>query len=363
MLVVNKKNKIIFMMLFIFTLLSFINTNKKLSAAASNNVTNVEKTPETKETKKSFFSLENLKETFSPEKSPIYLILLAFLIGIITSFTPCIYPMIPITLGILQTQASTSVWRNFLLSTFYVLGISTVYAILGYIAATTTMIFGQWLSNPWLILIVSIFFIYLAFSMFGYYEIKIPKFLTKRENVKVQGSLLYSFLFGMISGTVASPCLTPALAILLGFVTKIGNPIIGFFTLFSFALGIGVLLIAVGTFSTSLNLLPKAGTWMIEIKKFFGFVLLAMCIYLFQPFLGGNAALKLYAILSFIMGIYYFITSKKSKIKIIVGIFFILLSIFLISWGIKQKRSKLMAQNLKPDKLLVCLSTSKNQKL
>lgn len=358
MLAVCKNKKVIYSLFFVsilFALVSF--GTKKLSGGSYNN------SEVTKKIKESFFSINNLKKTFSPEKSPVYLIILAFLIGIITSFTPCVYPMIPITLGILQSQASTSMWRNFLLAGSYVLGISTVYAILGYIAATTTLIFGQWLNNPWLIFGVSLFFIYIAFSMFGYYEIKIPRFLATRDNVKVKGSFLYSFFFGMISGTVASPCLTPAIAILLGFVAKIGNPVLGFFTLFAFALGMGMLLLVVGTFSTTLNVLPKAGTWMVEIKKFFGFVLLGMCVYLLQPFLGGNAALKAYAALSLITGIYYLVKSQKNKFKIFIGIIFIAISIFLISWGIRQKRSKFLAANLKPDKLIVCLSTGKNQRV
>ncbi|MFH1461611.1 MAG: cytochrome c biogenesis protein CcdA [bacterium] len=357
MQVAYKDKKLIFSAFFIFLLLiiSDIGT-KKLNCLNSNRST-------TQTIEKSFFSIDNLKETFSPEKSPFYLIILAFLVGILTSFTPCVYPMIPITLGILQTQASTSLSRNFLLALSYVLGISTVYAILGYVAATTTVIFGQWLSNPWLVLFISIFFIYLAFSMFGFYEIKIPNFLTKRDNVKVKGSFIYSFIFGAISGTVASPCLTPAIAILLSFVAKLGSPIIGFLTLFFFALGMGILLIVIGTFSTSLNVLPRAGMWMVEVKIFFGFVLLAMSIYFFQPFLGGNAGLKAYATLCLIAGMYYLIKSNQNKIKISFGILLIILSIFLISWGIKQKHSKLSVSNLKPDKLLVALSTSKHQRI
>lgn len=349
-----KKNIILLFLVTFFIL--FVNITVTRLNAQNNTQT-------TQEVKKSFFSIENLKNRFSPEKSPTYLLILAFIIGIFASFTPCVYPMIPITLGILQSQASKSLSRNFMMALSYVLGISTVYAILGYIAATSTLIFGQWLSNPWLVLAISIFFIYLAFSMFGFYEIAIPSFLTKRDNVKVKGSFIYSFIFGAISGTIASPCLTPAIAILLSFVAKLGNPILGFFTLFFFSFGMGILLLIVGTFSAAFNALPKAGTWMIEVKKFFGFVLLGMCIYFLQPFLGENIGLKAYAILSLITGLYYIIKSQKSKFKIIIGILFIGLSIFLISWGIKQKKSKLIAANLKPDSLVVALSIGKNQRI
>ena len=225
--------------------------------------------------------------------------------------------MIPITIGIFQAQAAQTVFRNFLLSLFYVLGIASVYSVLGYFAATTTLFFGQWLQNPWLIAVIVLLFIYLAFSMFGFYEIKMPSFLTKRDNVKVKGSLFFSFVFGAISGTVASPCLTPSLAILLSFVAKTANPIIGFLTLWFFALGMGLLLIVVGTFSASLSVLPRAGMWMVEIKKFFGFVLLAMSIYFLQPFFEVFTVLKMYAVLSGISSLYYFVDSKGKKLKII----------------------------------------------
>jgi len=259
----------------------------------------------------SLFSLENIILSNLPL---IYILLIAFAIGIAASFTPCIYPMIPITLGILQSQASTSVGRNFLLATSYVTGMATIYAVLGYFAATTTMILGQWLANPWIILLLILLFLYLAFSMFGFYEIYVPRFLRGGKTVKVKGSILYSFVFGAISGTAASPCLTPALALLLGFVAKKGSPIIGFFTLFSFALGLGMLLIIVGTFSNTITNLPRAGVWMNEIKKFFGFLLIGVSIYFLNPFISVMLSNTFYSFLLISMiGYYGFIIAKRLK--------------------------------------------------
>lgn len=273
-----------------------------------------EKTKETiekelKEESPSFFS--RLKLFLSLDKiliaklPLIYILLIAFLIGIATSFTPCIYPMIPITIGILQSQASQSIGRNFFLSTAYVAGMATVYATLGYFAATTTMILGQWLANPWFIALLILLFLYLAFSMFGFYEIYMPKFLRGGTSLQVRGSVLYSFLFGAISGTAASPCLTPALALLLGYVAKQGNPLIGFITLFTFSFGMGLLLIVVGTFSTTITNLPRAGAWMNEIKKFFGFLLIGVSIYFAQPLLNTTVATMLYVALLFVTIGYY----------------------------------------------------------
>ncbi|MFA5074481.1 MAG: cytochrome c biogenesis protein CcdA [Candidatus Babeliales bacterium] len=258
------------------------------------------------------------------------LLFFAFFSGILASFTPCIYPMIPITIGILQSQASSSLLRNFLLSLFYVLGIASIYAVLGYIVATTSIIFGQWLANPWIVAGVILLFLYLAFSMFGFYEIYMPAFMLKSKNINVRGSLFYSFIFGLVSGTIASPCLTPALAVILGFVAKTANPILGFLALFLFALGMGLLLIVIGTFSTTIFLLPRAGLWMLEVKKFFGFVLLGVCIYFLQPFISLQAMLKFYSILLLVASLFYFSTNKGNKIKIFLGIFLFILSILLL---------------------------------
>lgn len=245
-----------------------------------------------------------------------YVLLIALIIGIMTSLTPCIYPMIPITVGLLQSQASKSVGRNFLLSTSYVTGMAVVYAILGYFAATTTLILGQWLANPWIVGLLILLFLYMAFSMFGFYEIYIPKFLQGGSNLKVRGSLLYSFLFGAVSGTAASPCISPAIFLLLGYVAKTGSPLIGFITLFTFAFGMGLLLITIGTFSTSLTTLPRAGVWMNEIKKFFGFLLVGVAIYFLQPFTSDAVVTTLNITLLTVAVCYYIILIiKKFKKK------------------------------------------------
>jgi len=246
-----------------------------------------------------------MNEVAASHGSQIYFLLLAFLAGILVSFTPCVYPMIPITIGILQSQVAQSAWRNFGLTISYVCGIAFVHALLGYLAATSAIIFGQWLSSPWFILLMILFFMYFAFSMFGFYEIYMPRFLMKQRDVSTGGSFLGTFIFGTISGMVASPCLTPVLAFLLGFVAKLANPVMGFLTLFVFALGLGMVLILVGTFSGILVSLPRAGMWMEEIKKVFGFIMLAACVYVAQPILNLWITWILYGSVAF-AGVLYF---------------------------------------------------------
>ena len=242
--------------------------------------------------------------------SVAYMLLLAFVAGLLVSFTPCVYPMIPITLGILQSQATQSVSRNFMLTFSYVLGLAAVHATLGYIAATTSIVFGQWLANPWFILFMILFFLYFAFSMFGFYEIYMPRFLSSSSQGSPRGSLLSSFLFGVISGTAASPCLTPVLAVILGFVAHQGSPLFGVAALFLFALGMGTLLIVVGTFSGMLVLLPRAGMWMESVKKVFGFMMLAACVYIAKPILNDMVSIALYAAIG-IGAIVYFVTNLR----------------------------------------------------
>ncbi len=251
-----------------------------------------------------------LQEAADSDQSVFYLLLLAFIAGILTSLTPCVYPMIPITVGILQTQQTKSLYQSLLAAATYVLGISVVYASLGYIAATSSLIFGQWISSPWVVGFIVLFFLYLAFSMFDFYEIYTPAFLQKQRGEEKPDSLLKIFIFGLISGSVASPCLTPALAVLLAIVAKQGNPIIGFLTLFLFSIGMGILLIVVGTFSRSLAMLPRAGAWMEHIKSLMGFALIATSVYFLQTFITQAVANILYAAIAAVALVYFFLKTR-----------------------------------------------------
>ena len=255
-----------------------------------------------------------LESLLSTDHSLIFTLFAAYTAGILASFTPCIYPMIPITLGIVTSQRSTSMLNNFFLSLSYGVGIAMVYATLGYVSAKSSVMFGQWLGSPWFIMAMIALFIYLAFSMFGFYEMYTPRFLSNRSTSSYRGgSVTYSFLFGVLSGAAASPCLTPALAMLLGFAAKQGNPLVGFTVLFAFAMGISTLLIVVGTFSSALSLLPRAGMWMVEVKKIFGFLLLGVCINFATPLVTPMTITSLYAGLMLLAGLYYLSRSRSGN--------------------------------------------------
>ncbi len=277
-----------------------------------------------------------LEDAITTQSSAWYILLLAFLAGILVSFTPCLYPMIPITAGILQAQAGKSMTHNFLSALSYVTGIATIYATLGYVSAKFAIMFGKWLASPFFMVAIALFFLYFAFSMLGFYDMYMPSFLSGGTQLAgKRGSLLYSFLFGLVSGTVASPCLTPALALLLGMAAKEGNPLMGFLTLFSFSMGMGVLLILIGTFSSTITLLPRSGEWMNYIKQAFGFLMLAMCVYFLQPLLPLMVRLGCYGLVSASGTIFYFSQAKKSSVALVLGILGLLATIMLGSWFLR----------------------------
>jgi len=228
---------------------------------------------------------ESITDLFSKSGSQSLRVIAAILLGILLSLTPCIYPMIPITVGILQLNQSSSLLRSFTLAGAYTLGISTVFAILGFIAAVGGATFGRIQGSPLTIIPLVILLIYLGLSMLGLYELYIPRFLQPKVKDFKGGSIIPTFIFGMASGLVASPCLSPGLLLILDYVSSISaggsitSYIEGFLLLFAFGIGSSLPLLIIGTISSSAKVLPKAGAWMVEIKKLVGLLLIGMAFY------------------------------------------------------------------------------------
>lgn len=244
-------------------------------------------------------------------------LLVAFILGVLLSLTPCIYPMIPITVGVLQSTQNKSVLRNFAVACAYTLGISCTFAIFGFITAVGSRVFGELQNTAWIALPLIALLIYLGLSMFGLYEMYVPKFMQPKTGPVKGGSFTSAFVFGALSGTIASPCLSPGLALILAHVAKItqtGNILSyldGFFMLFFFGIGSSLPLLIIGTFSTSLNILPKAGLWMVEVKRLLGLMLLLMAFYQLEKFIPWF--ILSWFIVAFLLatGIYYFIDIKS----------------------------------------------------
>lgn len=232
-------------------------------------------------------------------------IFLIFLLGVLMSLTPCIYPMIPVTIGILQANSAHSFMRNFLIALSYTLGVATTFAFLGLLAATGGAQFGSLAGNPIFIIGIVLILGYLGLSMFGWYEMYIPRFLQPKNSTIKNGSPLSAFIFGAISGTIASPCLSPGLAFILSIVASLKSTALGLLLLFAFGIGSSLPLLIIGTFSSSLNVLPKAGTWMIEVKKLFGFMLFGMCFYYLQVIIPTPVLLGIISSFLALKGVWY----------------------------------------------------------
>ncbi len=206
--------------------------------------------------------------------------LLVFLAGVLTSFTPCIFPMLPITLSILGHHAAQRTrLQNFVRSLVYVLGIATTYSALGVAAALTGNLFGAALANKNIILGVSVLFLAMAFSMWGAFELQAPAFIRNRFGSGKSKNNFEAYIMGLVAGIVASPCVGPVLISILTFVSASRNMVLGFSLLFVFALGLGLLFIVIGLFGEGLRLLPRSGPWMNFIKFSLGALMWIAALY------------------------------------------------------------------------------------
>jgi thiol:disulfide interchange protein DsbD len=195
----------------------------------------------------------------------------AFAGGVATSLTPCVYPLIPITVSIFGARKASR-REAAALSGLYVLGIAAMYSALGVAAALTGKAFGSVSQNPWAIGFVAIVLAAMAASMFGLFEIRLPLALQARLNHVGGTGRAGAFAMGLVSGIIAAPCTGPVLAAALTFVAAKGSATFGFSIMFVYALGMGLLFFLIGAFSISL---PKSGPWMEAIKSVFGVALLA----------------------------------------------------------------------------------------
>jgi len=204
--------------------------------------------------------------------------IVVFLGGVATSFTPCIFPLVPLVVGIIgSSKGGASRMKGFVLSSMYVLGMALTFSILGIVAAMTGKLFGQVQTSPLAHLIVGNVIIFFALVLLD--VIPLPVFLLQRAGVGkiVKGKgLLPVFLMGMVSGLIASPCAAAVLGALLTYVAATQNVVLGFSFLFVFALGFGTLLIVIGTFTGVLSIIPRSEKVMRVIQKVFaiGMILL-----------------------------------------------------------------------------------------
>jgi len=213
------------------------------------------------------------------QESVLLAFLAAYIGGVLISFTPCTYPLIPVTVGFIGAQGSTSKLHGFILSGFYVGGLALTYSLLGALAALSGKLFGQIQTTTWTYFIMANLCLFMGLAMLDVFTISlpIPQKLTKFSGNKK--NFFSSFLIGAISGVVIGPCTAPVLAVLLGYVAMRSNLILGMSLLFVFAFGMGTLLIIAGTFAGLIAALPRSGTWMTKISHVFGWILIGAAEY------------------------------------------------------------------------------------
>ena len=216
--------------------------------------------------------------------SPLTALPILFIAGVLTSLAPCIYPMIPITAAIVGGSAVGGAprarSRTVVLTFAYVLGLSLAYASVGLFAGLTGTLFGSVSTNPWLYFAMANLLIIAALAMFDVIPVRVPAWLLTRAATAGEGGSLYGvFIMGAASGLVAAPCSAPVMAAVLTWVTNTKSGVLGFIYLFVFSLGMCTLLVLVGLFSGTLVRLPRAGTWMVWIKRLFALIMLGVAEY------------------------------------------------------------------------------------
>ncbi len=212
----------------------------------------------------------------------------AFVAGLLISFTPCVYPIIPIQLGFIGGQTAAmrdggggrASMRGLVLSLLFVVGMALVYAALGAFASLTGTLFGLWAASPWTYIVVGNIVLVLALSMLDVFQLPTPQFLTHWNPERKGRGYVSALLVGASSGLVVGPCTAPALGAALAYVGARGNVFFGTSVLFVFALGMGALMIVLGTFGGALAALPRSGEWMARVKKVFGVVMILLAEYL-----------------------------------------------------------------------------------
>ncbi|MDU1655431.1 protein-disulfide reductase DsbD [Leclercia adecarboxylata] len=258
----------------------------------------------------------------------------ALLIGIGIAFTPCVLPMYPLISGIvLGGKQRLSTGRALLLAFIYVQGMALTYTALGLVVAAAGLQFQAALQHPWVLIGLSAVFILLALSMFGLFSLQLPSSLQTRltlmSNRQQGGSVGGVFAMGAIAGLICSPCTTAPLSAILLYIAQSGNMWLGGGTLYLYALGMGLPLILFTVFGN--RLLPKSGPWMETVKTAFGFVILALPVFLLERVVGDVWGLRLWAMLGVAFFSWAFISSLNARTPWIRLVQILLLAAALVS--------------------------------
>jgi thiol:disulfide interchange protein DsbD len=230
-----------------------------------------------------------------------------FVAGLGLAFTPCVLPMVPILSGIIAGEGdNVSPSRGFTLAFSYVMGMALVYTGAGVVAAAAGLQLQATFNQPWVLILFSALFVFLSFGMFGAFELQMPSSIQSRlsgvSGNQKSGTMIGAFVMGALSALVVTACVAPALIAALTVMAQTGDMLRGGTALFAMSLGMGAPLLAVG--AAQGKLLPKAGGWMVAVKGAFGFLFLALAVWMLSRILPGGVTLALWAALVFMAGVF-----------------------------------------------------------
>jgi thiol:disulfide interchange protein DsbD len=225
-------------------------------------------------------------QDFGSKSLPLLLIGV-FLAGLALNLTPCVFPLIPITVGFFTQQTKDREGSAFPLALAYVMGIAFTYSVLGVLAALSGAIFGSAMQSPWAVGLIVVVLLSLATSMFGLWELRVPVWAQRASGGR--SGVFGALIMGLVMGFVAAPCIGPFVVGLLTYVGQRGDPLLGFVLFFTLALGLGLPYLILGTFTGTVNKLPASGMWMIGVRRVFGVILVAMAAYFAAPLMPGDS--------------------------------------------------------------------------
>lgn len=261
-----------------------------------------------------------------------------FVIGLALNLTPCVYPMLSVTVSLFGTQTETNPVKIVSRAVVYVLGIATMYSVLGVAAALGGGLFGSWLQSPWVLGGIAVLMLGLALSSFGLYQIQMPYWLTSRLGGTSATGILGLYFSGLVVGVFAAPCIGPPVIALLTFVGFKGDPLFGFWSFFILSLGLGFPYLILGTFSGLLKKIPRSGDWLTWVEKIFGVVLTTGAFFYFSLAVAPKLAVYVIPAMSILGGIYlgFLESSGKNKkvmheVKLAFGIVAIMFGLYTLN--------------------------------
>jgi len=238
-----------------------------------------------------------------------------FIIGLALNLTPCVYPMLSVTVSLFGSLGETKLLPVFFEALIYVLGIATMYSVLGVMAALGGGLFGSWLQSPWVLGGIAALLFALALSSFGLYHIQMPFWLTSKLGGTTGSGFIAIYLSGLVVGVFAAPCVGPPVIALLTFVAAKRSVSFGFWSFFTLALGLGFPYLILATFSGLLKKIPRSGSWLVWVEHIFGVILIGASLFYLSLAIAPKEALYVIPLVLVVGGIYLGFVEDSGKEK------------------------------------------------